>query len=138
MDPERFLLDSSALLTLIEEEPGADRVEQVLRGHPTLIPWVAALEVYYVTHQERGVDEAERRLAILEQLPGEILWQADAPVLRQAGRFKSAHRISLADAVIAAYAAVNDAVVLHKDPEYDSLEGQVGLESLPFKGSTPA
>jgi predicted nucleic acid-binding protein len=133
VDPERFLLDSSALLTLIEEEPGADRVEQVLRKHTTLIPWVAALEVYYITHQERGMDEAERRLAILVQLPSTILWQADTPVLRKAARFKSVHRISLADAMIAAYAAVNSAVLLHKDPEYESLEGRVGLESLPLK-----
>ena len=135
MAPERFLLDSSALLTLIEEEPGADRVERVLRGNPTLIPWVAALEVYYVTHQERGLDEAEKRLAILEQLPGEILWQADASVLRKAAGFKSVHRISLADAMIAGYAAVNNAVLLHKDPEYESLEGRVVMESLPLKGS---
>lgn len=30
MTPERYLLDTSALLTLIEDEAGADRVEQVL------------------------------------------------------------------------------------------------------------
>ena len=32
MSPERHLLDTSALLTLIEDEAGAERVEQVLFG----------------------------------------------------------------------------------------------------------
>ena len=133
MDPERYLLDSSALLTLIEDEPGSDRVEDVLRTQLCLIPWLAALEVHYVTQQEIGIDEAERRLAILEHLPGEILWQADASVLRAAAGFKAVHRISLADAVIAGFAKAHSAVLLHKDPEFQSLEGRIVIENLPYK-----
>jgi hypothetical protein len=82
VESEPYLLDSSALLTLIEDEPGAERVEAILRTKPCLIPWLAVLEVHYITQQEQGVDEAERRLALLEHLPGEILWQADASILR--------------------------------------------------------
>lgn len=133
MDPERYLLDSSALLTLIEDEPGAGRVEEVLRSRPCLIPWLALLEVRYVTQQEQGIDEAERRLALLEHLPGEILWQADVPILRAAASFKAAHRISLADAVMAAFAKVRGAVLLNKDPEFEVLEGKVVTEKLPYK-----
>lgn len=131
--PERYLLDSSALLTLIEDEPGSERVEEVLRSRPCLIPWLALLEVHYITQQEIGVDEAERRLALLEHLPGEILWQADASVLRAAAGFKAVHRISLADAVMAGFAKAQSAVLLHKDPEFQSLEGRVVVESLPYK-----
>jgi hypothetical protein len=46
---ESFVLDSSALLTLIEDEPGADRVEDVpelssLAGQPPIeaLPYKAA------------------------------------------------------------------------------------------------
>jgi predicted nucleic acid-binding protein len=131
--PEPYLLDSSALLTLIEDEPGADRVEEVLRKKPCLIPWLALLEVHYVTQQERGFDEAERRLALLESLPAEILWQADAAVLRAASGFKANHRISLADAAIAGFAKARGAALLHKDPELQSLEGLIVMESLPYK-----
>ena len=134
MAPETYLLDSSALLTLIEDEPGAERVEQVLRAGPCLIPWMAVLEVHYITRQKIGVDEAERRMALLEHLPGEILWLTDPRTLRAASAFKSAHRISLADAVIAAFAKTRGAVLLHKDPEYLALEGRVVIESLPYKG----
>jgi hypothetical protein len=31
VNPDRYLLDTSALLTFIEDEEGADRVEQILR-----------------------------------------------------------------------------------------------------------
>ena len=135
MDPERYLLDSSALLTLIEDEPGADRVEEVLRSQRCLIPWLAVLEVVYVTQQEQGIDEAERRLALLEYLPGEILWEADVSILRTAASFKAAYRVSLADAVIAAFAKVQDAVLLNKDPEFEALEDKVTVENLPYKTS---
>lgn len=135
MARETYLLDSSALLTLIEDEPGAERVEQVLRTASCLIPWMAVLEVHYVTRQEVGVDEAERRMALLEHLPAEILWLTDPQTLRTASAFKSAHRISLADAVIAAFAKTRSAVLLHKDPEFQALEGRVAMENLPYKGA---
>jgi predicted nucleic acid-binding protein len=131
--PEACLLDSSALLTLIEDEPGADRVEEVLRSLPCLIPWLALLEVHYVTQQEEGVDEAERRLALLEHLPAEILWEADDSVLRSAAGLKAVHRISLADAVMAGFAATRQATLLHKDPEFEAVRGYVELEALPYK-----
>jgi predicted nucleic acid-binding protein len=132
--PEAFLLDSSALLTLIEDEPGAERVEEVLRGRPCLIPWLALLEVHYITQRQQGIDEAERRLALLDHLPAEILWEADASVLRAAAGFKAIHRISLADAVMAGFARARSAVLLHKDPEFEALEGEIVLEKLPYKG----
>ena len=135
MESEPYLLDSSALLTLIEDEPGAERVEAILRTKPCLIPWLAVLEVHFITQQEQGVDEAERRLALLEHLPGEILWQADASILRIASSFKAAHRISLADAVIAAFAKARGAVLLNKDPEFGALKGRVAIENLPYKSS---
>ena len=133
MAPESYVLDTSALLTLIEDEPGAGRVEEVLRNRPCLIPWLALLEVHYITQQGRGIDEAERRLVLLEHSPAEILWQADASVLRAAAGFKADHRLSLADAVMAGFARARSATLLHKDPELQSLEGQIATENLPYK-----
>lgn len=137
MGAETFLLDSSALLTLIEDELGAERVEQVLRSSQTLLPWVAVLEVVYITRQERGEAEADRRYALIKQLPSRIIWGADEPVLLTAARFKAAYRLSLADAIMAAFAVHADAVLLHKDPELAALDGQVALEALPFKAAEP-
>lgn len=132
MTPKRYLLDTSALFAFIEEEPGADRVEEILNGSSVYIPWIALLEVYYITRRERGQAEADRRYALLRQLPGTILWELNEPALLTAGNFKSSYNLSLADALIAAMATRQEAVLVHKDPEFEPLAEQVPLEALPY------
>jgi predicted nucleic acid-binding protein len=39
----------------------------------------------------------------------------------------------LADAIIAAFAIQCNAVLVHKDPEFEALAGQMLLEALPYK-----
>ncbi len=135
MSDELYLLDTSAILTLIEDEAGAARVEQVIRDHAVMMTWMSLLEVYYITQQERGDMEADRRYALLKALPMTLVWAVDEPTLLQAARLKAVHRLSLADAIIAAYAVRQAAIILHKDPEFESLSGQVRLEALPYKTS---
>ncbi|HEY4595442.1 MAG TPA: hypothetical protein VIJ02_03505, partial [Thermoanaerobaculia bacterium] len=72
VDRRSFLLDSSAVFSLLEDEAGADRVEDLLRTEKAYLPWVALLEVHYVSRQERGEDVANGRLALLKTLPAEI------------------------------------------------------------------
>jgi predicted nucleic acid-binding protein len=133
--PKRYLLDTSALLTLIEDEAGADRVEHVLTKEEALLPWLVLLEAYYVTQQERSQAEADHRYALIKQLPATSLWEMNEPTLLTAGRLKATHRLSLADAVIAAFAIQHKAILLHKDPEFEALTGYVELEALPYKGT---
>ncbi|MDD5100375.1 MAG: PIN domain-containing protein [Syntrophales bacterium] len=128
-----YLLDTSALLTFIEDEPGSDRVEKVLRDAAILLPWPVLLETYYITLQEKGRAEADRRYALLRQLRAEILWAMDEPILLTAARLKAEHHVSLADAVVAAFAIRNNAVLIHKDPEFDALAGLLPMEALPYK-----
>jgi predicted nucleic acid-binding protein len=64
----------------------------------------------------------------------EVVWKLDEATLLKAGRFKADHRVSLADAWIAATAVQRGARLLHKDPEFETLRGEVQMESLPFKG----
>ena len=134
MNRERYLLDTSALLTLIEGEAGADRVREALGDESTIIPWVALLEVLYISEKERDATEAENRYAMLKQLPVTFLWQIDEPALLTAARLKARNRISFADALIAAFAIRSGATLMHKDPEYEALKGQVKLSPLPYKG----
>ena len=135
MSNVRYVLDTSALLTLIEDEPGAVRVEQVLRSENVLIPWMCSLEVVYITQQERGVAEAERRYALLKALPVTHLWELEEALLLMAARLKASYRLSLADTIIAACAIRERAILLHKDPQYDALSGHVQLENLPYKST---
>lgn len=138
MARERYVLDTSALFALIEEEDGAERVQEIISSGDACLPSLALLEVHYVTRQERGQGEADRRYALLKKLPCEILWQADEPTLLTASRFKAEHRLSLADALIAATAHRHGAVLVHKDPEYKALTDQLEMEELPFKAKRKA
>jgi predicted nucleic acid-binding protein len=130
-----WLLDTSALLSFIEDEAGADRVEQALKQPTTLVPWPVLLETHYVTLQEDGQAEADRRVALIKQLDVEILWGMDESTLLTASKLKAEHRVSLADAVIAAFAIRRGAVLMHKDPEFDALAGLLPMEALPYKAS---
>ena len=128
-----YLLDTSALLSFIEDEEGADRVEQALKQKDTLVPWPVLLETYYITLQEEGQSEADRRYALIKQLKMNILYDMDEATVLTAARLKALHRVSLADAIIAAFAIRNDAILMHKDPEFEALADLLTMEALPYK-----
>lgn len=130
-----WLLDTTAILTFIEDEEGADRVEAALTQSTTLIPWPVLLETRYITLREAGAAEADRRHALLKELGVVLLWEVDEPLLLTAARLKAEHRLSLADCIIAAYALRADAILMHKDPEYESLGRLLAMETLPYKGA---
>jgi predicted nucleic acid-binding protein len=108
-------------------------VEALLRQEPILLPFLVLLETYYITLQEQTEDVADRRYALLKQLPATVLWDVDEPTLLTAGRLKAAYRLSLADSLIAAFALRHQAVLVHKDPEMAALAETVPLETLPYK-----
>ena len=132
---KKFLLDTSALLAFIEDEEGADRVEEVFEDEKALLPWPVLLEVYYVTLQERGQAEADHRYALIKQLRAEILWDMNEPIILTAGHIKTTHHVSLAAAMIAAFAIRQGAVLIHKDPEFEALATLLPMEALPYKSS---
>jgi predicted nucleic acid-binding protein len=128
-----YLLDTSAVVALTDAEAGADRVVKILRSEPVLLPFVVSLEVYYVSLQQRGEQAANIRYAMLKALDATHLNEVSESALLMAGRLKAHYRISLADAIIAAFAHSHDAVLVHKDPEFEALAGQVRMEALPYK-----
>ncbi len=115
----------------MEDDAGADRVEQLLRADRIIIPFVVGLEIYYITRRERTEDEAERRLALIRQLPAVWVDRVSEAVLLTTGTRKTRHRISLADALIAAFAIDAGAILVHKDPEYQELNSVVEQERPP-------
>jgi predicted nucleic acid-binding protein len=133
--PERFVVDSSALLALIEDEPGADRVATVLGTGNAVVPWIALLEVRYITLQERGAVEAEQRQSYILAISADVDWIVDPALLARAAAFKAGPRLSFADCLVAAYAVKHGAVLLHKDPEFERLPSAVSCEALPYKVS---
>ncbi len=128
-----FVLDTSALMTLVEKEEGAERVRDVLLKQTIIIPWLSILEIVYISRRELGEDEALTRYALMKRLDAKIIWNADEALLLNAARIKSTHSLSLADSVIAAIAAQHKAILLHKDPEFEPLQDVVETEALPYK-----
>lgn len=90
-----------------------------------------------LAHRKAGEKAAQSHYLWLRQLPLEIHANSDERWLLTAGRLKARHPMSLADAQIAALALLLDATLVHKDPEYEALEGIVRLEALPLKVKQP-
>ncbi len=132
-----YLLDTSAIFAFTDNEAGADLVEELLekgkRGQITLhISAMTAMEVYYVSSMERGEEDANQLLLLVRALPVKELPLVDAAIV-PAARFKARYKISVADAWIAATAVVHNLTLVHKDPEFEPLDG-VSLLPLPYKG----
>ena len=131
-----YLLDTSALITLIEKEPGMEQVRALLGKRTILLPFVTLMETYYITLQEQGQAIADKRYYLIKKLPVTILWQVNENTLRLAARFKAAYWISFADALIAGFTAAQNAILVHKDPEYEVLKDEIQLEPLPYKSKS--
>lgn len=132
---KRYLLDSSALLTLRDDEPGADRVaallDQSARNQAECYGcFMTLMEILYRVWRDEG--EEEGRLAYQQCLALPVQWLHESePLLLRAAEIKALHSLSVADAWIAASAVHSGAVLVHKDPEYASVP--VAQETLPLK-----
>ena len=116
-----FCLDTSAILTLRDDEPGAERVAMLLEGPDHCCAcFITRMEVLYRVWKDEG--ERSGRLAYeqLQSLPIEWVDQTE-PLLLEASRIKASHRLSVADAWIAATALHSQATLLHKDPEFEAI-----------------
>jgi predicted nucleic acid-binding protein len=113
-----LLLDTSALLTLRDDETGAARLEQALEQPQRCDAcFLTRMEVLYRVWKDE--DERAGRL-VYEQLKAlPLLWiEASEPLLELAASIKVRDALSVADAWIAATAQQVGATLLHKDPEF--------------------
>jgi predicted nucleic acid-binding protein len=130
-----YLLDTSALLTLRDDEPGAARVAELLEQAQagTLRCFgslMSLMEVLYRVWRDEG--EAAGRFAYEQCLALPVVWMHETPdLLKRAAAIKAACPLSVADAWIAASAIEQGAVLIHKDPEFKVVP--VRQELLPLK-----
>ena len=138
---ERFLLDTSALIAFLQAEPGERRVltllDEAARGTTEVFAcFVSLTEVQYITRQDFGAEAAQKTMADLTQLA--VTWvHSDGALCASAAEVKGAHKVSFADAFVAAAALRLDAVLLHKDPEFAAIPAPLKQEVLPFKTGAP-
>ncbi len=132
---EAWVLDTSALLCYRENEPGAAEVIRLLKAHGSgkiHVSFISMMECYYIVHQEQGESEAGEFITALKQLPLHVV-ESDEELGLAAGRIKASHRLSVADAWVAATAERLGAVLVHKDPEFEPLKSSLRLHPLPYK-----
>jgi len=127
-----YILDSFALLAYLGGEAGEGRVKEVLYEtslgrYRTLLSLINLGEVATITERERGLAKAQEVLAIIEQLPIEIL-PVDRQTVLAAAHIKAGNPVAYADAFAIGAAQLHDGVVLTGDPEFEVVKDIVQIE----------
>lgn len=137
---KRYLLDTSALLTLRDDEPGAQQVANILAPGKTekqrcMGCFITLMEVFYRVWRDEG--QGAGHLAYQQCLSLPIEWMHETSgLLEKAAELKATYPLSLADAWIAACAELTNAELVHKDPEFEQLP--LAQVCLPFKSKHTA
>jgi predicted nucleic acid-binding protein len=132
-DKEIYVLDTSALLTYIEDEKGTEYVESLLirAEKGDVLIYVAFISI---TAQEEDEAEALRRIRLVKSLTIKVV-ESNENLNLSAGKLKAANRISLADAYISALCQEHDGTLIHKDPEFEKMSPLIKEYKLPYKTS---
>jgi len=118
-----FVLDTSALLALRGNEPGADRVAVLLsqgkrNQRRLLVSFMSRMEVLYIVWREEGEEDARHALRLMDSF--NVEWITCEPnILEIAARIKAHGKLSVADSWIGATAIAYGATLVHKDPEFE-------------------
>ena len=117
-----FVLDTSAVLALRSDEPGARRVEEILRlgskgKTRVLLSFMSRMEILYRVTASEGEAAARAALRLLD-VAGVSWISCEPEILDAAALLKARGGLSVADAWIAATAMTLHAVLVHKDPEF--------------------
>ena len=133
---KHYLLDTSAVLTLRDDEQGADLVAKILMqaeaGKVTVFGcFMTLMEVLYRVWKDENEVEGKLAYAQCKSLP--IVWiHESTELLEQASEIKANYQLSLADAWIAASAVLQGACLVHKDPEFEVIDS-IEQELLPYR-----
>jgi PIN domain nuclease of toxin-antitoxin system len=122
------VLDAWAVLAMLNDEPAAKRVEQVVTEDIGVISWINLGEVMYRSIPSRGETRAAEAVrAVSRRLRVE---DVDGALVTDAARLKARHRLSYADAFCVATAQRHDAPLYTGDPEILALKDIVKLVDL--------
>ena len=128
------VLDTSALLALLFDEPGAEKIENLFNqaaeaDKPMLISAVNWAEVLYKIQQRKGATgfEGARLLERTMPLAVELV---DRDMAEAAAQLKNAHGLGLADAFAAALAKSKKAELITADTEFKSVEREIKINWL--------
>lgn len=127
-----YVLDSFALLAYLGGEVGEERVKEILQeaslgNDRVLMSLINLGEVVYITERERGLAKTQEVLAIVEQLPIEIL-PVDRQTVLEAAHIKAHYPIAYADAFAVTAAQTNNGMLVTGDPEFKAVKDVIRIE----------
>ena len=126
-----YVLDTSAMITYLYDEQGADTVEEIfLSEEEVFAPFIAIMEVRYKLLRDFGKDGSAEPLDVLFGWPMKIV-ESYAEWGEAAAAVKAPGRISLGDAWVAALTLLQDATLVHKDPEFEGVP-DLRVVQLPY------
>ena len=116
----RYVLDACALLTLLRNELGADKVAAAINSANNgdveiTMHKVNLLEVFYDLYRTLGKDTADAILSEIKKRPIMINAEIGDEIFSEAGRLKASYRISLADSFALAQALVSGGELMTSD-----------------------
>ena len=121
-----FVFDSSAVIALVRDEPGADEVETLLASeeHECFIHALNMCEVYYDHVRRDGRASARRESRQLQEAGLRVRHDIDAAFYQMVGDLKAERRrVSLADCFCAVLAQhIGGEVVTCDHHEFDPLD----------------
>lgn len=130
--PERYVLDSYALISFFGGEAGCGHVAGLLRRAEKeecelLLSVVNLGEIAYIVERERGFSQAQTVIARIDELEIDIV-STDRTLALSAAHIKAGHSIAYADCFAAALAIEEGAALVTGDPEFKEVERDTTLK----------
>ena len=135
-----YVLDTTAVLCVLYQEAGADQVLRVLDATRSskpasratvLLPFIVLMEAEYKLLRHLPLQEAQRQLLLIESWPTLVV-ESNPRWRSRVAQVKSKGGLSTADAWVAALALMENAELVHKDPEFDRVTG-LRMLRLPYR-----
>jgi predicted nucleic acid-binding protein len=128
------VLDASALLALLFDEPGAEKIENLFNqaaeaDKPMFIAAVNWAEVLYKMHRKQGAQGFEGARHFELTMPLDVV-PVDRELAEAAALLKNKHDLGLADAFAAALAKHKKAELVTADREFKSVEKEIKINWL--------
>jgi predicted nucleic acid-binding protein len=132
LSTNKFVLDSYALLALMEDEPGAQVVADIILDEAEE-PYLSVInlgEVYYVVMRRQGEAAAAEMVRGVRQEEKLVIAEASWPRVKAAARLKAGGGLAYADAFVLGLAQELGACLVTGDPELQTAAARIGVELL--------
>ncbi|MBZ4654597.1 MAG: PilT protein domain protein [Peptococcaceae bacterium] len=130
----KYVIDACALISFLYDEQGADKVQKVLEDAyagtaEVFMHKINVLEVYYNIFRAEGEEKARLFYTQVNELPITIIDNLSDTMFTEAGRLKASYRMSIADSIAVAEAAIRKAALLTSDHhEFDIIDEKEDIE----------